>query len=97
MSYRSKLLASTVIPLALAVGAGVTAATVSGVVMTKPAYAACAPCNPCAAKNPCAAANPCNPCAAKNPCAAANPCNPCAVKKLIVNPCNPCNPCAAKQ
>lgn len=26
------------------------------------------PCNPCAAKNPCAANNPCNPCAAANPC-----------------------------
>lgn len=42
------------------------------------------PCNPCAARNPCAG----NPCAAKNPCAG----NPCAAK----NPCggNPCNPCA---
>ncbi len=56
-------------------------------------YAACNPCNPCAAKaaNPCAAANPCgasNPCAAKkpvpasaNPCAAKNPCKPGSPKK----------------
>ena len=41
--------------------------------------------NPCAAKNPCAAASACNPCAAKNPC------NPCAAAKA----CNPCSPCGA--
>lgn len=94
MSFKSRLLASTVVPLVLAVGAGLTAGAVSGLIAAKPAFAACAPCNPCAATNPC------NPCAAKNPCDA-NPCNPCAVKK-VVNPCNPCaaknpcNPCAAK-
>ena len=97
MRNKSRLLTSTVIPLALAVGAGMAVATVSGTIMTKPAFAACAPCNPCAANNPCAAKNPCNPCAAKNPCAAANPCNPCAVKKVVANPCNPCNPCAASK
>ena len=35
-------------------------------------FAACSPCNPCAAKKGC---NPCNPCAAKKGC------NPCAAKK----------------
>jgi hypothetical protein len=45
--------------------------------------AACAPCNPCAAK----ACAPCNPCAAKG-CA---PANPCAAKG-----CAPANPCKAK-
>jgi len=97
MYYKTKLLASTVIPLALAVGAGVTVATISGAVVSKPAYAACAPCNPCAAMNPCAAKNPCNPCATKNPCAAGSACNPCAAKKVVINPCNPCNPCAARK
>ena len=95
---KSKLLASTVVPLALALGFGMSATIVSGVVASAPAYAACAPKNPCACTknpcaagcvNPCAAKNPCNPC---NPCAAKNPCNPCLAK----NPCNPCNPCAVK-
>ena len=97
---KTKMLTTTVIPVAVALGVGV-----SGMVMTGtysqigPAYAQCnpcaakSPCNPCAAKacNPCAAKNPCNPCAAKacNPCAAKNPCNPCAAAA-----CNPCNPCA---
>lgn len=85
MPIKSRLLASTVVPLAFAAGVGVTTASVSGAIMSKPAFAACAPCNPCAAKP--VAANPCNPCAAKNPC------NPCAA----ANPCSPCtaNPCAA--
>lgn len=52
------------------------------------------PKNPCAVRNPSAAAlqlAAANPCAA-SPCAAKNPCNPCAA-----NPCNPCaaNPCGA--
>ncbi len=79
---KSKMLASTVIPVAMAMGMGVTGLAVSVNFGATPAYAQCNPCtakNPC---NPCAAANPCNPCAA------ANPCNPCAAA-------NPCNPCAA--
>ena len=86
--FKTNLLATTVVPLALAVTAGMTVAAFTGVIAPRPALSACAPCNPCAAKNPCnpcAAKNPCNPCAAKNPC------NPCAA----ANPCNPCNPCAA--
>ena len=103
MSFRSKLLSSTVVPIAI--GVGVVAMSIN-----PPAQAASSiqvaayhnPCNPCAAANPC---NPCNPCAAKllvnpcNPCAAANPCNPCAAANPC-NPCaaaNPCNPCAATQ
>ena len=95
--FKSKLLASTVVPLALVLGVGISAGAVNGIVVSKPAAAACSacpnPCNPCCAKNPCnpcAAANPCNPCAAKNPCnpcAAANPCNPCAAKPIATNPC----------
>ncbi len=58
-------------------------------------------CDPCAAKNPCAAAGcgackPCNPC---NPCAGGATTS-CAVPRIAAawacNPCNPCNPCAAK-
>lgn len=109
--FKTSLLASTVLPLALAVTAGMTTAAITGVVAPGPALSACAPCNPCAAKNPCnpcAPANPCNPCAAVNPC---NPCaagadaatfNNCAVPRLAkaasANPCaaaNPCGPCAA--
>lgn len=108
MKFTSRLLASTVVPIAIAIGISIAV----------PARA-----NPCAAKNPCGAArgnpaaakSPCNPCAAKAPCspcggaAAATRCvvprlnaaaaaNPCAAKR----PCspsaakNPCNPCAAK-
>lgn len=106
---KSKMLASTVFPVALAMGVGVTGLAVTVNLGARPAYAQCNPCaaknpcNPCAAKNPCnpcAAASPCNPCAAANPCnpcAAANPCNPCAAANPC-NPCaaaNPCNPCAA--
>ncbi len=54
-----------------------------------PCTAKANPCNPCAAKNPCAAnpcaakmKNPCNPCAAKNPCAAGGGVNP----KLVSRP-----------
>jgi len=109
--FKSSLLATTVVPLALAVTAGLTIAAITGVVAPKPALSACAPCNPCAAKNPCSPCAPKNPC---NPCAAANPCNPCAagstaeasnncfVPRLAraptANPCaaaNPCSPCAA--
>lgn len=98
---KTRLLTTTVIPLAIA--AGFTLVAVSEVPSARAAQSlaqkSCNPCaakracNPCAAKkacNPCAAKNPCNPCAAKracNPCAAKNPCNPCGAS-------NPCNPCA---
>ncbi len=94
MSFRNRLLSTTVLPIVIGVGVGfavVDSAPRAGVDTPLTLAAACNPCNPCAAANPC---NPCNPCAVKkivNPCAAANPCNPC-------NPCaaaNPCNPCAA--
>lgn len=104
--FKMNLLASAVIPVALVAVAGMTAATVSGIVISKPALAACAPCNPCAAKNPCnpcAAANPCNPCAAANPCnpCAASPCaadvpDNCVIPRLADAAHNPCNPCAAR-
>lgn len=81
---RSRLLSTTVLPLAVVAAMGAAA----------PAFADAHGCNPCAAAacSPCAGAG-CNPCAAEgcNPCAAAgcSPCNPCAAA------CNPCNPCAA--
>lgn len=96
------MLASTVIPVAVALGGGAAALLVGGVslVLAGPVRAAC---------NPCAAKNPCNPCAAKNPCAVANPCSPCAANPCAVSASNcviprlhtaslrnPCNPCAAK-
>ena len=109
--FKTNLLASTVVPLALAVTAGMTMAAITGVVAPKSALSACAPCNPCAAKNPCSPCAPKNPC---NPCAASNPCNPCAAgsttgssnsclvprlaKAATANPCaaaTPCSPCAA--
>lgn len=56
-------------------------------------------CNPCAAKNPCVAAETCNPC---NPCAAAASASTCTVPRLMkpakTNPCaakKGCNPCGA--
>ena len=98
---KTRLLTTTVIPLAIA--AGFTLVAVSEVPSARAAQSlaqkSCNPCaakracNPCAAKkacNPCAAKNSCNPSAAKracNPCAAQNPCNPCGAS-------NPCNPCA---
>ncbi|MCH7888169.1 MAG: cytochrome P460 family protein [Proteobacteria bacterium] len=64
MSFRSKLLSTTVLPIVVGVGVSMVAMNVN-----PPAQAASsfqvAQANPC---NPCAAANPCNPCAA-NPCA----------------------------
>ena len=98
MSLRTKLLSTTVIPIVIAFGVGLTI-----VPATKLLYQLAAPCNPCA---PC---SPCNPCAAAaggatncvvprlqlaaacNPCAAKSPCNPCAAAAA----CNPCNPCGA--
>ena len=104
---KSRLLTTTVIPLAIA--AGFTLVTV---VEAPKAIAGHHQkgCNPCAAKrgcNPCGARG-CNPCAAR----ACNPCNPCAggaasySSKCVVprlasaNPCaakRGCNPCAAKR
>ena len=106
-TFKFTMLTSTVIPVAVALGVGVTGITLTGAsFVVGQAKAQCSPCaakNPC---NPCAAKNPCNPCAAKNPCnpcAAANPCNPCAGGK-VSNQCviprlataSLCNPCAAK-
>lgn len=99
--YRHRLLSTTYMTLAIGSGALVLGAALPGTDAgfgTGVAYAACQPCNPCAAAaNPCnpCAADPCNPCAVKiqnpcNPCAATNPCNPCAAA-------NPCNPCQAQQ
>lgn len=95
---KTRLLTTTVIPLAIA--AGFTLVAVSEIPSARAAQSlAQKSCNPCAAKrgcNPCAAKKACNPCAAKNPCnpcAAKRACNPCAAK----TPCNPCgasNPCA---
>jgi hypothetical protein len=102
--YRSRLLSTTYLSLAVGVGAlalgAALPASVAGL-QAGMAYAACNPCNPCAAKtpaathcNPCAAANPCNPCAAKLV-PAAGPCNPCAAQNpcAAANPCRPFNPC----
>ena len=107
--FKARMLTSTVIPVAVALGVGVTGMVLTGT--PSGIGQAMAQCNPCAAKNPCspcAAKNPCNPCAAKNPCnpCAANPCNPCAggaavasqcvIPRLVtVSVCSPCNPCAA--
>ena len=96
--FKTNLLATTVIPLALAVTTGMTVAVVTGVIAPRPALSACAPCNPCAAKNPCnpcAAANPCNPCAAGVQVAAASS-SRCVIPRLAKAAANPCNPCAAK-
>ena len=89
MSRKSRLLGRTALPLLAAVGLGVAAnpaALPSGKIFGEAVAQAKNPCaaggakraaNPCAAKNPCAAAKPAaNPCAAKNPCAASK--NPCA-------------------
>jgi len=110
--FKTRMLTTTVIPIAMALGVGA-----SGMVVAVAGFGpgqAYAQCNPCAAKNPCnpcAAANPCNPCAAVNPCnpcaagghAAAGTFSACVIPRLakasICNPCaakNPCNPCAAK-
>ena len=62
---RRRLLATTVMPLAVAAMVGVS----------QPVSADSHGCNPCAA-SACSACNPCNPCAAKS--GACNPCNPCA-------------------
>lgn len=85
-TLRASLLATTVIPAAVAVGLLATAAE------PKPAHAAPATTAPSGSLLPVAKKRPdavqlaaCNPC---NPCAAKNPCNPCAAK-------NTCNPCAA--
>ncbi len=75
------------VPFVIAAGVAVGGAILTGQVALSPAYAACSPCNPCAAAKAC---NPCNPCAAAKAC---NPCNPCAAKNPC-SPCNPCNPCA---
>jgi len=105
------MLASTVIPVAVALGTGAAAVVIGGasLILAGPVRAQCNPCaaknprNPCAAKNPCAAANPCNPCAAASPCnpCAANPCaasaSGCVVPRLQTAALgNPCNPCAVK-
>jgi hypothetical protein len=92
VSLRAGLRSSTVLTLALMLGAGTVAgAAVVWTVTPSPAQANTRAANPCAA-NPCAA-NACaaNPCAA-NPCAA----NPCAANPCIANPCA-ANPCAAAE
>jgi len=89
--FRARMLTSTVIPLAMAVGVGIAGASIAGA-----AFAACRPCAPKRGCNPCAAKKGCNPCAAKkgcNPCAAKKGCNPCAAKK---KGCGACYPCKAK-
>ena len=96
--FKAKMLSSSVIPIALFVGLGMASVAVMPEVWIGPAQAQKKGCNPCAARNPCAAKRGCNPCAAKkgcNPCAAKRGCSPCAAK----NPCaaNPCNPCGAAQ
>ena len=96
MSHESRLLGRTALPLLAAVGLGVAvnpAALPSGKLVSA-AAAQANPCavgaarraaNPCAARNPCAAAKPAsavrNPCAAKNPCAASK--NPCAASSAV--------------
>ena len=74
-STRSRLLSTTVLPLAVVAAMGMASA----------AYADSheGGCNPCAAS--CSACNPCNPCGAA--CSACSPCNPCGA----CNPCNPCS------
>jgi hypothetical protein len=59
-STRSRLLATTVLPLAVAAAIGTAT----------PGFAACSACNPCAAA--CSACTPCGACGACNPC---NPCS----------------------
>ena len=94
LTTRSRLLCTTMIPLA--VGVGVAAAGHAQQDCGPACAPAAASCNPCAPAgcNPCAAAG-CNPCAPAscNPCAAAG-CNPCA--PAACNPCAAagCNPCA---
>ena len=94
MSFKSKLLSTTIVSFLASAGVAVSAQAAPGDIELADAVSATlvladtwadggGSCNPCAAK----ACNPCNPCAAK----ACNPCNPCAAKA-----CNPCNPCAAK-
>ncbi len=112
MELKKKLLSGTFIPvvigMSVAVGSGIQPASGAtraenptaiprGADAGRIILAACNPCNPCAAANPCGACNPCNPCAAANPCGACNPCNPCGPCGPCGagNPCNPCNPCAA--
>ena len=80
--FRARMLTSTVIPLAMAVGVGIAGASIAGA-----AFAACRPCAPKRGCNPCAAKKGCNPCAAKKGC------NPCAAKK---KGCGACYPCKAK-
>ncbi len=104
MQLKGKMLSSTVIPVAVALGVAGAVAGGSFVISAAQANpcAAKRACNPCAAKracSPCAAKRACNPCAAKNPCKARAACNPCAAKRAC-NPCaakGACNPCAAKR
>jgi hypothetical protein len=66
--YRNRLLSTTYLSLALGVGTIALGAALPASVAgldSGVAYAACNPCNPCAAQNPCAAASPCNPCKPK--------------------------------
>ncbi|MFQ5954687.1 MAG: cytochrome P460 family protein [Kiloniellales bacterium] len=110
MSFRTHLLSSTVIPLAVVVGVAAVGVAAGTQLAASPAHAAgnpsaakkpCAPCSPCAAAKPCA---PCSPCAAKKPCAPCAPCGPASVKCVVPRlataakkPCAPCAPCAAAQ
>ncbi len=97
---KTKMLATTVIPIALA--AGFTLVSVNAAPDAQAAQSVAQNrCNPCAAKkvgNPCAAKRPGNPCAAQKGC---NPCNPCAAasynSKCIVPRLASANPCAAKK
>ncbi len=69
MQRKNRLMMScAMVPFVIVAGAAVSGVPISGMLAPTFAYAACNPCNPCAA-----ACNPCNPCAA-----ACNPCNPCA-------------------
>ena len=108
-SMKSRLLSTTVIPLAIAAGFSLVTVAEAPQAVAGHHAKGCYPCaakrgcNPCAAKRgcyPCAAKRGCNPCAARgcNPCAAKRGCNPCAAKRGC-NPCaakRGCNPCAAR-
>jgi uncharacterized protein (TIGR01244 family) len=98
MSYKSRLLGMTALPLLAALGAAIATDGISVAhAQTNPCAPAARPANPCAPAarpaNPCAAApRAVNPCAASqprpavNPCAAARGVNPCAARPAIVGP-----------
>ena len=52
-SSKTLLLSTTMVPFVIAAGVAVGGAVLTGHVALSPAYAACNPCNPCAAAKAC--------------------------------------------